>query len=74
MFDQKPNDRRKVQGVLSRLSKERKTLDLLAGKYHAKYELANLEEYADLVSDALENTPSKFINYKTANQAHRAGK
>jgi len=71
MFDQKPNDRRKAQGVISRLQKERAVLDLLAAKYNASNPSLSLEEYAEFVLEALEATPAKFINYKTANRAHR---
>ena len=74
MFDQKPNDRRQVQGVIARLKKERVKLENLAEKYkvresHQTWE--SLEAFADAVLEGVEETPSTFVNYKQANQAHR---
>jgi len=71
--EQKPNDRRKIQGIARRLKKERAELDKLAEKYGTCDPMQGLEEYAYWVEDALEHTQSKFQNFKTANKAARRG-
>jgi len=73
--EQKPNDRRAIQGVINRLAKERKKVERLAEKYQAESpaQYVSLETWALDVAAKLEATPSKFINYKTANKALRNG-
>jgi len=69
-FDQKPNDRRRLEGIVRRLKKERALLDKMQEKYPT-YSDDNLEDYAMRTLCKLEDTPSEFISYKTANKAHR---
>lgn len=67
-FNQKPNDRRVLEGVVRRLEKERKLLDKMQEKY-PNYTCDNLEDYAKRTLAKLEDTLSPFIGYKTANKA-----
>jgi len=70
--DQKPNDRRRLQKAQRQLREARLTLDYLASKYRSKSS-QNLELYAKRVSEKLEETKPKFIDYKGMNAARRAG-
>jgi hypothetical protein len=69
-FDQKPNDRRKAEGIIRRLRKERNTLDKLSKKYPVDSQFS-LEDYADDILVRLEKTPSEWIDYTTLNKASK---
>ena len=70
-FDQKPNDRRRLEGIIRRLEKERKLLDKMQDKYEAIGNGYDLEEYALQTLSTLEKTLSPFIDYKGANKASK---
>jgi hypothetical protein len=69
-FDQKPNDRRKAEGIVRRLRKERDQLNKLSKKYPVDSQFS-LEDYADDILERLEKTPSEWTDYKTLNKASR---
>jgi hypothetical protein len=69
-FDQKPNDRRKAEGIVRRLRKERDQLNKLSKKYPVDSQFS-LEDYADDLLERLEKTPSEWTDYKTLNRASR---
>jgi len=72
MIDQRANEIRKIRGIINRLSKERNHLDVLAAKYGGTelgrhWSTLGLEEYAECVEEAIEETTTQFVNYKAIN-------
>jgi len=71
-FDQRPNDRRKIDGIIRRLAKERAELDKLQDKYPSTYIGRDLEQYAFCTKKTLEEgTDNRFEDYGTLNKANR---